>query len=98
MSHADLIKIYIDAKTASSMGVPPPAAELRAEAEQAVTDAVAKIEAMRRNGDLKDANAKYKAYRLAMMERGQRALPYSAFLERRTATILRNVAATGRMV
>ncbi len=53
---------------------------------------------MRQNGDLKDANAKYKAYRLAMMERGKRALPYSAFLESRTATIVRQVAASGRMV
>jgi hypothetical protein len=53
---------------------------------------------MRRNGDLKAANAKYKAYRLAMMERGKRALPYSAFLESRAATILRRFAATGRMI
>jgi hypothetical protein len=98
MARADLIQTYIDAKTASSMGVPPPAAELRAEAEQAVTEAVAKIEAMRQAGVLKDANAKYRAYRLTMMERGKRALPYSVFLERRTATIVRQIAATGRMI
>jgi hypothetical protein len=32
------------------------------------------------------------------MARGETALPYSAFLERRVASIVRDVAATGRMV
>jgi hypothetical protein len=98
VSRASLVEIYIATKTASSMGAPTPPAELRAEAEQAVAEAVAKIEALRLNGDFKQLNAKYKAYRLAMMERGQAAIPYSVFLERRAATIVRQVAATGRPI
>jgi hypothetical protein len=78
--------------------VSAPPAELQAEAEQAVDEAVGKVDAMRQNGDFKRLNAKYKAYRRAMMERGQMAIPYSVFLERRVATIVRNVAATGRMI
>jgi hypothetical protein len=99
MSRADLIQIYIATKTASNMGAPvETAAEVQAEAEQAVAEAVAKIDAMRRNGDFKQLNARYKLYRRTQAERGERALPYSVFLKRRVATIVRQVAATGRMI
>ena len=64
----------------------------------AVAEAVAKIEAMRLNGDLKVLNTKYKIYRQTQMRRGEKAIPYSVFLERRAATIVRQVAATGRMI
>jgi hypothetical protein len=94
MSHASLVEIYIATKTASSsMGALAPA-ELRAEAEQAVDKAVAQIEAMRQNGDFKQLNARYKQYRRAQMARREPAIPYSVFLERRVATIVR-LAATG---
>jgi hypothetical protein len=89
-----LVEIYIAAKTASSIAPVDPAA-LRAEAEQAVAEAVAMVEALRKAGDLKAANAKYKRYRVAMMERGVRALSYADFIERRIETILRQVAMTG---
>jgi hypothetical protein len=98
LPRADLIQIYIATKTASSMGAPVETAALQAEAEQAVAEAVAKIDAMRRNGDLKQLNARYKIYRRTLMERGQMALPYSAFLEHRVATIVRNAAMSGRAI
>jgi hypothetical protein len=95
MSHSDLVKIYIAA-------LPPDRgcdrADVLQEAEQAVAAAVAKIDAMRRNGDLKQFNAKYKNYRRTLMERGLAAIPYSVAIERRLATLLRQVAATGRMI
>ena len=97
VSRADLIQTYISAKTAANIAPTPPA-ELQAEAEQAVAEAVAKIEAMRLNGDLKVLNTKYKIYRQTQMRRGEKAIPYSVFLERRAATIVRQVAASGRMV
>jgi hypothetical protein len=53
---------------------------------------------MRRNGDLKQLNARYKQYRRTLMERGKMAIAYSTFLEHRVATILRQVAATGRTI
>jgi hypothetical protein len=54
---------------------------------------------MNQNGGLKQINAEFKAYRRRQAERGEKALPHSAFLERRyTATIVRNVAMTGRMI
>jgi 2-phosphoglycerate kinase len=98
MSRASLTEIYIAAKTAANIAPHQTPGELQAEAEQAVAEAVAKIDAMRRNGDFKQLNAKYKVYRQLQMERGERALPYSTFLERRVANLLRQIAATGRMI
>jgi hypothetical protein len=96
LSRAELIAVYISALPAGAPCRTP--AELQAEAEQAVDQAVATVEALRKAGDLKQFNASYKRYRRATMESGQRAVPYSVFLERRTEAIVRNVATTGRMI
>ena len=61
MSRASLAEIYISALPATAVAGRTPA-ELGTEAEQQVTAAVAKVELMRKAGDLKAANAKYKAY------------------------------------
>jgi len=50
---------------------------------------------MRLNGDLKVLNTKYKIYRQTQMRRGEAAIPYSVFLERRAATIVKQAAAAG---
>jgi hypothetical protein len=71
---------------------------LRKAAEVQVAEVQARVAALNQSGALKDVNRAYRAYRLAQIEKCEKAMPYSAFLERRTATILRNVAATGRMV
>ena len=98
VSRADLIQTYIAAKTAANIAPQLSPGELQAEAEQAVAEAVAKIEALRLNGDFKQLNAKYKLYRRQQVAMARPALPYSVFLERRVATLLRQVAATGRMI
>jgi hypothetical protein len=96
VSRASLIDLYISSLPVGATDRTP--AELRAEAEQAVAEATAKVDFMRQNGDLKQLNARYKLYRRTQMERREAAIPYSAFLERRVATIVRQVAATGRAI
>jgi hypothetical protein len=88
MSHADLIQAYISARP------PGDRASLEEEAERAVREATAKVEALRLNGDLKQLNSKYRRYRLLQVARGEPALSYSVFLERRVANLVRS-AATG---
>jgi hypothetical protein len=89
MSHADLIQAYISARP------PGDRASLEEEAERAVREATAKVEALRLNGDLKQLNSKYRRYRLLQVARGEPALSYSVFLERRVANLVRSAAATG---
>jgi hypothetical protein len=49
-------------------------------------------------GGLKQVNRQYKAYRQAQIAKAEKALPYAKFLERFTANIVRDVAATGRAI
>jgi hypothetical protein len=42
--------------------------------------------------------AQYKAYRLAQIAKAEAATPYTVFLQRFTASIVRDVAMTGRMI
>jgi hypothetical protein len=90
VSRESLVQIYLAA-------LPPDRGCDRAEAEQAVAEAVAKVEALRLNGDLKQLNSRYKIYRQTQMERREPAIPYSVFLERRVVSILRQIAAA-RMI
>jgi hypothetical protein len=84
---------------ARSMGAPfQSAAELQADAEQGVDKIVAKVEAMRQNGGLAKVNAQYKAYRQAQIAKAEKATSFSVFFERFTASIVRDVAMTGRMI
>jgi hypothetical protein len=72
--------------------------EIRAAAEIEVDKIVAKVAVMRLNGEMKEVNAKYKAYRLARVSMGQKAKPYSAYLQHFTAGLVRGAAATGRAI
>jgi hypothetical protein len=84
-------------RTAAAMGAPYQThGELLQAAEQAVADIVARVDAMRQNGGLKQVNAEYKRYRTQQMAKAERATTYSVFLQRFTETIVRDVAASGR--
>jgi hypothetical protein len=86
-------------KTARSMGAPyETAAELRAAAEQEVDKIVAKVQAMRWDGEMKEVNRRYKNYRLAQVAMGKTAKPYSAYLQHFTAGLVRGAAMTGWMI
>lgn len=87
-------------RTARSMGAPlETEAEIRAEAEQEVAKIVAKVAASNQSGGLKQWNTAYKQYRRAQIAKAEKAIPYSAYLQRViVATMVRNVAMTGRMV
>ena len=53
---------------------------------------------MRQAGGLKQVNAEYKRYREAQAAKAERATSYSVFIERFTASLVRDVAAAGRMI
>jgi hypothetical protein len=64
-----------------------------------VAEIVAKVEAARQNGGLKQVNRQYKSYRQAQsIAKAEKAMPYGKFIERFTAGMVRDVAATGRMI
>lgn len=54
--------------------------DLRSRASDAVSEILAKIEAMRVSGGLSDLNSSYKNYRQSQLATGAKAKPYSAFL------------------
>lgn len=86
-------------RTAANLGAPfqtPDA--LRKAAEAAVTEIIDRVEAMRQNGGLAKVNAQYKAYRQVQIARAERATSYSEFLQRWTASIVRDTAASGRTI
>jgi hypothetical protein len=86
-------------RTAAAIGAPfETAAELRAAATLEVEKVVAKVEAMRQAGRLKQVNAEYKAYRQRQVARCEKATPYTVFLRRFTAGLVRDVATTGRTI
>jgi hypothetical protein len=72
--------------------------ELQAEAERQVAEITARIRMANQQGGLKQINAQYKRYRQAQIARAEKALPYSAFIEPFIMTMVRNMAATGRMI
>jgi hypothetical protein len=75
------------------------AAEIRAAAKLQVAAVQARVAAMNQNGGLTQINKQYRAYRLAQVAKAEPAVSYAVFLERRyTATIVRQVAASGRMI
>lgn len=53
-----------------------------------------RIEAMRRAGALHELNQAYKAHRASAASSGERSLSYPAWLEQRTAAIVKNLAAS----
>jgi hypothetical protein len=59
---------------------------------------VAHVKATNQSGGLKQVNAQYKRYRQAQVAKAEKASPYSLFLERITATIVRDVAMSWRMI
>ena len=86
-------------RTAVAMGAPyQTAAELRADAEKEVDKIVAKVEAARQAGGMKQTNRQYKAYRLAQIAKGEKATSYSVFFQRFVTSMVRDVAVTGRMI
>ncbi len=59
----------------------------------AVADRVtAEIDQMQRSGGLKSVNQSYRNYRLETSARGERVLPYAAWLDRYKARLVREIA------
>jgi hypothetical protein len=80
-------------RTAATLGTSYQSpAELAGPAEQAVDEVQARVAGMNQSGGLKQINRQYKAYRVAQIAKAERAMPYSKFIERFTATIVRDVA------
>ena len=70
--------------------------EIRDGASIAVARVEREIERMRRAGELKAVNTSYRQYRLTLAERGERALPYAAWMARFKASLVRDIAANLR--
>jgi len=86
-------------KTAATMGAPfETAAEIRAAAKIQVAAIVAKVEAARQAGGMKQINRQYKAYRLAQIAKAEKATSYTKFLERFVISTVKQVAMTGQMI
>jgi len=62
--------------------------QLQREAEEAVEEVVARVEASRQNGGLADVNRSYKIYRQTQMRKGEKAVPYSAHLRAFTKSLV----------
>jgi hypothetical protein len=81
-------------QAAATLGAPyQTPAELQAEAEQEVDKIVAKVAASNQAGGLREINKQYKRYRMAQLAKAEKAVPYTKFIERFTASIVRDVAA-----
>jgi hypothetical protein len=84
-------------RTAANLGAPfRTSGELQEGAAEAVAEVVERVDAMRQNGALKQVNAQYKRYRQQQMAKAEKATTYAVFLQRWTASIVRDVAMTGR--
>jgi hypothetical protein len=71
--------------------------EVRKAAEIQVAEIVERVRAAGQSGALKKWNTRYRQYRLAQVEKGERAIPYAAFLEQLVIVpTVRNAAMTGR--
>jgi hypothetical protein len=80
-----------------------PCAAARLSDDQLCSDALAvaarvstEIEQMQRSGGLKAVNQSYRNYRLETSARGERVLPYMAWLDRYKADLVREIAANLR--
>jgi hypothetical protein len=62
------------------------------DAEVAVAEIIARVDAARQNGGLKEVNAEYKKYRQAQMEKCEKAIPYSAHLAQFTRLLVLRAA------
>jgi len=86
-------------QAAATLGAPVQTlTELQAEAELQVAEITARVKASNQSGGLKQWNQAYKKYRQAQIAKAEKATSYAKFLERFTASIVRDVAMTGRMV
>jgi hypothetical protein len=86
-------------RTAANLGAPYSSPdELRRAAEVQVAEITARVKASNQAGGLKQINRQYKAYRQAQMAKAEKAVPYAKFIEPFVATMVRQVAATGRMI
>jgi hypothetical protein len=74
------------------------AKQLRAAAEHEVDKILERVRVSNQAGGLKLINRKYREYRQAQVAKAEEALPYSKFIEPYLMQILRQVAATGRMI
>jgi hypothetical protein len=99
---AALTKSQRDLVEAYRLGLGPRAAarltadQLRDAAMAAAARVDAEIARMQRTGALKSVNKSYRDYRLAAAARGERTLPYAAWLRRYKAGLVREIAATLR--
>jgi hypothetical protein len=67
--------------------------EIRRDALAAVARVEDEIARMQRAGELKSVNRSYRAYRLEAAARGERVLPYPAWMSRYKADLVREIAA-----
>jgi hypothetical protein len=86
-------------RTAATLGasyVTP--AELRKAAEAHVNEITERIRVANQSGGMKEINKQYKRYRQEQIAKGEGAVPYSKYVEPFITRMVRNVAATGRMI
>jgi hypothetical protein len=72
--------------------------EIRAAAKIQVDEVTARVRTANQAGGLKQINRRYKAYRMAQVARSERAIPYAKFIEQFIASLVRDAAASGRMI
>jgi hypothetical protein len=70
--------------------------EICADAEGIIGRVEEKIENLKRGGEMKSVNQSYRAHRLAATARGEKAAPYADWLNKYTADLVRELAATLR--
>jgi hypothetical protein len=76
----------------------PPLAAATRPLRRPSTKSPPRVKIANQDGDLRQINRQYKAYRLAQVGRSEKAVPYSKFIERFTAGLVRDAAATGRAI
>ncbi|CAN7377719.1 hypothetical protein LJR220_003363 [Bradyrhizobium sp. LjRoot220] len=87
MSAREILDALVN--TAAQLGATWRTADLmKADAERAVDLIVNQVEAQRKSGGLAQVNAEYKVYRQRQVERGQKAIPYSAHLHAFTTSLV----------
>ncbi len=82
---------------AANLGAPwQTSEEITAGAEAAVDEIMAKVEASRVNGELRQVNAAYKIYRQRQSAKGEKAMPYAAHLATFTRSLVTLAAKNAR--
>jgi hypothetical protein len=83
-------------KAAAMLGAPiRTLTELRRAAELAVDEITARVMVANQEGELRQVNRRYKAYRQKQLAIGEKAVPYSAYLAAFTAGLVKQAAMTG---